>query len=797
MPHRYARIQDIADFSKGVNQAPAFMRKGQAKGAAAEMEDLVIDLNGRPVPRKGYVNVDTSDITVGTADGNNTSGDRLYVAHYLGDRDHIEAVWSFNNRTWSFNDRTWVLEKFDDESVKRIYYFDDDESWATDPTGRLIYVVREGRSNYFIDVKENRRYFWDLTPPPEGIEIRNANIIHRGQSISLVNRRNEGEIEAGVREVVNFFTIINRTDRADTGVYAIVGLATDVRNIEIYVDEIDSPASFDDRRATLFRGYLEQGTYAFYWDLHNFDGNPVDPLAGDGSDGHKITVAINETEGYHRSMSYTPSGEIHDELALALNIKAKRPSDVPVERFSVGRRTRVGCFTYSNPDLLEMETRPTKLFSESFYQVIDNSLDADIQQTITIDLPDGTSPIDWVSNLNLYVSDDTPEPDFDLSQNAGATGLTFYRNASVTKRSDGTFSAAGIIVKRGEKILDSFDHDHPDRQMNKIAPHGVGLWGAVRNTVYFSKIGNLGEQRLYAMPSEHALVSHSFDLVGGGQSPVVAIHPAAHVTGLLAFKRDAIHTIRGRGVIEGLYNPETPVQVDLDASSVLVGTGTSAPNTVLTVGSGVYFVSSDKRFCRYGLNWRGQVDMDKKVGLPIQRYLDELTDEEISNLTAFLYQDCYHLITPERVLIMDMTRKYWTSASWQLKDAFWSRGGLDSESILYGVKQDNTLIELYRGDTDGGANIGGTWQSNPISIPSESVLTGVMAVHTTNPPPELTCSITLDDVEDPEPRNFTPAKYNDFRYGTHKSGSRVSVKLSSDDGFPLLDRIQAEVFIVR
>ena len=60
------------------------MRKGQAKGAAVEMENLFIDLNGRPVTRKGYVAADISGVTVGTSDGKNASGDRLHIAHYLG-----------------------------------------------------------------------------------------------------------------------------------------------------------------------------------------------------------------------------------------------------------------------------------------------------------------------------------------------------------------------------------------------------------------------------------------------------------------------------------------------------------------------------------------------------------------------------------------------------------------------------------------------------------------------------------------------------------------------------------------
>ena len=783
MAHRFARIEPIADFAKGVNQAPAFMRRGQAKGAAVEMENLFIDLNGRPVTRKGYITADVSDAdSIGTSDDKNASGDRLHIAHYLGSNVPTDAT----------------LEDIEDPPVKRIYYFKDEESWASDPTGRIIYVVRGGRSNYLIDVKENKRYSWDLSPPPY-MDVTVEPFVHRDTGIGLPFNRNEGEIEAGLREIVNNFSITNNTasTHADNGIYLIVGLATDVRNIEIYIDEVDSPFSFDDRRATLFRGFLAQGTYAFYWDLHDFDGEPVEPLAGDGDDGHQATVKIDETEGYHRVLSFTPDGEVEDEqLQLPLNIKTKTPADVPLERFSVGLRERVVCQTYSNPDLLGMESRPTGLFDLPIYEAIDNSLDVDINTSITISAPDDLVLPDWVSNLNLYASDETPDPDFDYSQNAGATGLIFRLNASTEKQDDDTFTSDSIPTERGEKILDSFDHDEPSLGMHTIAPHGVGLWGADRNTIYFSKIGNQGEQRLYAMPSENALVPHQFDLVGISQSPVVWIHPASHVTGLLAFKRDAIHVIRGRGVIEGLYNPETPIQVDLDASDVLQGTGTSSPKSVLTVGNGVYFVGSDRRYYRYGLNWRGQAEL-KDVGLPVQKYLDDLTDTELDNLTAFLYQNCYHLIMPDRVLIMDMSREYWTSASWRLKDAFWSRGGLGSESILYGVTQSDDLIELYEGDTDGGTSIGGTWESNPIPIPSESVLTGVLAVHTTDPPPEITCSVKLDDVDDPSPRSFTPAKYNDFRYGTHKSGSRVSVKLSSDDGFPLLDRIQAELFLVK
>ena len=135
----------------------------------SRMEDLVIDLNGRPVTRKGYISSDVSDITVGTSDGKNASGDKVHIAHYLGLNITTDATWSFNDRTWSFNDMVWTIEKFEDPPAKRIYYFRDGESWVSDPTGRLIYVTRQGRSNYIIDVKENRRYSWNLSPPPDSV----------------------------------------------------------------------------------------------------------------------------------------------------------------------------------------------------------------------------------------------------------------------------------------------------------------------------------------------------------------------------------------------------------------------------------------------------------------------------------------------------------------------------------------------------------------------------------------------------------------------------------------------------
>ena len=168
--------------------------------------------------------------------------------------------------------------------------------------------------------------------------------IHRNVSIGLPFSRNDGEMKAGIREIVNRF-YITTPNRGNTGVYLVVGLTTDVQDIEIYIDRDDAPFQRDDRRASLYRGSLEQGTYCFYWDLHDPDGDPVDP----SSDPRYVArLKVEETSGYQRVLSLTPTGTVEDdELEITFPITGKSPVDVPLERFSVGLRQRVVCLTYN------------------------------------------------------------------------------------------------------------------------------------------------------------------------------------------------------------------------------------------------------------------------------------------------------------------------------------------------------------------------------------------------------------------------------------------------------------------
>lgn len=758
MPHRNARIIPIANFARGKNQAPGFMRT--AEGAAEEMENLVIDLEGRPVLRKGYRSVSRADLEIGTDTPvaeytSSDSGQQIAVVHRLAD---------------------------DEEPIKRVYFLPKDASWVQDENGRLMFIVAPNTTPFFIDVKENVRHEWSLDRIEFPVNMRFTNV-HHGEwgTSNLGGFRNENAMRSEGIDWVYSKGIAATSD--PSRFYAVVQAATDIKSMEVFIIQRQSTFGLDflnpdDNQVVLFTGPLEQGTYIWYWDSHDFKGEPVD-----ADEEYKIIFKIHETDDRVRRLVLPDESEDDTEFDLTWD-----PEDIEPESFSVQKQLRFVCCTYANPEL-NIESRPSPISEVGVYDVLYNTRNREVEfdAEITSDHVWTNAP-SWATRIYVYASLKRVPLDHELTE-AQQTGFDFRRIAEFEV--DEVEGRAKPL--RDGELLDSFDHDGPVDGLNVIGAYGVGIWGATSSRVYFNKIGRDGIQRLYALPSENALVPHSFPLSKSGQSPILHIHPAAHESALMGFKRDAIHIIKGKGVISGLYDPNVIVEVDVDASQVIVGTGTSSPRSVLTVGSGVYFVGSDRIFYQYAPDWRGNARL-RDVGLPIQKYLNEVPEEDLENLIAFLYRNCYHLITPNRVIILDMSRRYWTSASWQLSGASWSRGGVESESIVYATLEDGTIVELYHGDTDDGDAIGAVWHSNPLKIPSESVLTGVMCPHVNDPPPTIRCRVDVDDVVGEE-RDFTPAKSNDFRCGTHAAGSRVKVRLESDEGFPLMDRINAEVFV--
>ena len=170
----------IADFSKAVVQAPAFLR---ADGAAESMENIEISLKGRPVIRKGYEVIDTSNLSIGTEDDEYTEGDQVVVAHWLGDEDTPDGI-------------------------KRLYYLPMNASWVQDEIGRLLYIVNRGDNPKIVDVKDNVAYDWNMPAPTVD---RNSNFEMELSDLDELNvNRDLAAIESGDIEKAGITSIFNQ-----------------------------------------------------------------------------------------------------------------------------------------------------------------------------------------------------------------------------------------------------------------------------------------------------------------------------------------------------------------------------------------------------------------------------------------------------------------------------------------------------------------------------------------------------------------------------------------------------------
>ena len=119
--------------------------------------------------------------------------------------------------------------------------------------------------------------------------------------------------------------------------------------------------------------------------------------------------------------------------------------------------------------------------------------------------------------------------------------------------------------------------------------------------------------------------------------------------GLYVFFEDSIATIRGKGLITGIYSAEISPSTDLDASGGLRGVGTSSPRGVCDNGSTTYFIGSDRKI--YSLSG-SKVLTTQDIGLHIQEYLKDASDEALRDAVLTYYERNLYLF------LGDTTFKY-------------------------------------------------------------------------------------------------------------------------------------------
>lgn len=227
---------------------------------------------------------------------------------------------------------------------------------------------------------------------------------------------------------------------------------------------------------------------------------------------------------------------------------------------------------------------------------------------------------------------------------------------------------------------------NPPKNLSNLLLYAGRIWGYDRdtNSVRFSLIDGNGISNYDVFPYENTHLPHALTFVGGWQSTVTHMSVIPGDGGIYVFFRDAIRTIIGRALLKGLYSPEISPQTDLDASGGIEGFGTLSPRSVVEFRNVTIFLGSDRTL--YQLVG---VSLPKDFGLAIQPYLDDISDNDLEKVTAFGYNDKYHLILRSGVFVLDIKRKYWTRYDIPIVDAYWSSGGISNESILYGLKRNN------------------------------------------------------------------------------------------------------------
>ena len=466
------------------------------------------------------------------------------------------------------------------------------------------------------------------------------------------------------------------------------------------------------------------------------------------------------------------------------------------------------CFTYSDNVERTVETLPSEVQTTVIYDFEGLANEARTLQSVDFKLPGETRVPYQYKFLNIYVARTTEL--FEGQKLPQEVGLDFMLIAQLGLGDDIAdrtwIGNENIAVIDGENyyrwrnesavepftFLNAYDNDPPPLQLTQVTSYGSRIWGVNKedNSIRYSKLGPSG---YHFFPAKNALIQQivTFD---DNDSPIVKIHPAANDSMLYVFKEDMIHIIRGHGEIRGLNNPQAPIDVDMDASVKIEGTGTSSPRSVCTLKRIVLFVGSDKIL--YSLSGTNV----EPFSLSIQPYLEGdknrkgLSDADLANIFAFQYRNCYHLCLPNETLVLDLQKQYWTVFNWALQDAYWMQRSTAEGNKLYAIDTEDTLLELY--PPEKGSFVRPEvceWESNTFKLPYRGLITGIYVYHDQQSTGNITVAIKVDD----KPyisRSYRPSLANRFRQGFSLRGQRAQVLIRDENENKLrIDRIQLEV----
>ena len=662
-----------------------------------------------------------------------SQGDQFVVAHYLGDsiRDPISRYYRFSAETHHV-------------SIRR---------------GRIL-LLADGENKHFIDVINNRRYDWDLSAP----YILNAT-------------RSEYTDEFRTLRALLVNNYQNNNDFRDKK--SVQGFPLET------LQDSTATVQIEAFRAVYFNNDLQLQSKASNTFLRIYN---LDPLLAWLSD---INIA-DETGTFHKTRYAAMQADNLLDADKVANIKAtldiQEELDINIE---------------NRPDWATQIEIYSTLLSQSLLLSTDvetdNINEGEIAGTVFTGIGTGLSVAAHIAansfflNIGLVLTvtgllsfylggKDNKGKRFEIDrQGLGELGDEGFKLISTeTIDTEDTTSSVGfdILPVDSGKFLDVFYNESPPDALDAITLHAGRIYGVDRETenIIFSHIDGNGISNYFAFPQINALETAS-----SGIAPIQTIEKMPGSGGLYVFKRDSIHYIEGQNIFSGLYDIAVSAQTDINAADYKKNIGCLSPRSVKNDGTIVVFVGSDKQI--YQLAGKQAIP----IGTSVKPIIEPLSITELENVVTEWHNERFYLTLPDSVLILNIEHKYWTRFDWTLKDIHWSRGGKNSESILYGLDTDGTFLELQVENEDEIFPI--KWERNLMLRRTGSLVTGVYVY--TEDGEELTVTVSGNEPMKKVARTFTPKLGNKYRAGVHVKGRNIEVKVESDAPITI-DRIEIE-----
>lgn len=461
--------------------------------------------------------------------------------------------------------------------------------------------------------------------------------------------------------------------------------------------------------------------------------------------------------------------------------------------------------TYLNQDY-GIESYPSKVIADSdndqtrkgVVRIAGDTNDSDGMVDLT-GLTDSNDP--QISHKRIYRT--TLQESADLAASAQLYLIATIQD-TLTSYQDVGGTADDVLIT--QTPLYSLNTTGPPTTLKHITHYAGRIWGALQSssTVIYTEIGGDTAPIYDSFPSATADVPHLFYVSTGDGDQITCLQPSSSGQELQIFKQNSLTLLRGTGEVSGLL----PISIsaanayaDLDGSFVNPSAGAVHSRSVVTGAGRTFILAQDRQI------WSVLQGQMQVFSLPIQPFLDNIKEERLDDVVAWVHQNKYYIAFPrsatsnynDQVAVYDLAKQYWSLfdsySSSAVNDRISAAVSVPSQDKMYvAVSTDGTdyYVSEYltSDDTDAGVTITPSYTSNQIKLPMESSINAVYVY------PQGTGSAVEVKVMSPvggtlASGSFTPKRSNRFRRGLFARGEDFKVEVSGT-GLDSVERIEVE-----